>query len=183
MPILKSVYLSKVAAAAAAVADKEVPVFTGVFVERAKSGRANCPVCNTKNEAGEHRVGVDSLAGGRFVTVWIHPKCWLTQAIAFSRNTSGRGACKVTKKPFQKEDLRFGYRMGGSDSWSHVSLEGIAKILPSVMSAYPSFTIEQIEGFEALTQKEKDQVREALEGAEDEVDELEKAKEQARTAG
>ena len=26
---------------------------------------------------------------------------------------SGRGACKVTKKPFKKEDLRFGYRVGG----------------------------------------------------------------------
>jgi hypothetical protein len=66
---------------------KDVPFFTSVFVQRAKTGRANCPACNNKIPEGEWRVGVDGIAGGRLVTVWLHPICWLTHGAAFTRNT------------------------------------------------------------------------------------------------
>jgi len=81
--------------AAAALAEKEPELFTGIFVQRAKVGRAKCPVCHQPNEAGEWRVGVEEYAGGRFVVRWVHPKCWLTEGVAFSRNT----VCPILFRP------------------------------------------------------------------------------------
>jgi hypothetical protein len=81
---------------AAALAEKEPELFTGIFVQRAKVGRAKCPVCHRQNEAGEWRVGVEEYAGGRFVVRWVHPKCWLTEGVAFSRNT----VCPIPCRPY-----------------------------------------------------------------------------------
>ena len=40
----------------------------------------------------------------------------------------------MTKIPFEKGQLRFSYRIGGADSWSHVCTKGIGAVLPSVLT-------------------------------------------------
>jgi hypothetical protein len=89
----------------------------------------------------------------------------------------------VTKIPFEKGQLRFSYRIGGADSWSHVCTKGIGAVLPSVLTARPAFLIEQITGWSDLSADEQRAVREAVENAMAGVEALERAKGEARDAG
>jgi len=89
----------------------------------------------------------------------------------------------VTKIPFEKGQLRFSYRIGGADSWSHVCTKGIGAVLPSVLTARPAFLLEQITGWSDLSADEQRAVREAVENAMAGVEALERAKGEARDAG
>lgn len=85
--------------------------------------------------------------------------------------------------PFEKGQLRLGYRSGKCDTWGHLSMKGLGQTLPSAMMACPDFKVEQVAGWPDLSSDEQAQVRGLVEAGIAGAEERERSKEEARDAG
>ena len=64
---------------------------------------ARSPSNHTPNEM------VDKNDGGRTVVEWVHPVCFICHLLMVDEASNDGGECVVSKTPFKKGDLRFGW--------------------------------------------------------------------------
>mmetsp|Transcript_18435 Transcript_18435/g.47259 ORF Transcript_18435/g.47259 Transcript_18435/m.47259 type:complete len:225 (+) Transcript_18435:32-706(+) len=82
-----------------------------LFVKEAKSARSTCRTCGEFIPRGGKRVGMRVYAGGRTVTVWCHPRCWL-DSCEIGYADSNRGKCFAAREKICKGDLRLRFAVG-----------------------------------------------------------------------
>eukprot|EP00746_Dinoflagellata_sp_MGD_P126163 gnl/MRDRNA2_/MRDRNA2_61080_c0_seq1.p1 gnl/MRDRNA2_/MRDRNA2_61080_c0~~gnl/MRDRNA2_/MRDRNA2_61080_c0_seq1.p1 ORF type:complete len:347 (-),score=98.85 gnl/MRDRNA2_/MRDRNA2_61080_c0_seq1:10-1050(-) len=87
-------------------------------VVRATSGRATCKGCNDKISNAAWRIGMQSWVGGRQVSVWQHPRCFVglkgkgSIRVDYAPNAASK--CKCTGEKFQKGELRVKLEVGAT---------------------------------------------------------------------
>ena len=100
--------------------------------ELAKTGRSSCRKCREKIPKDATRIGMKAWIAGRNAMTWQHPACFLS-LVEFTRETSGRTKCKVSKTYFQKDELRVTFH--SHSAASHVRLDELAAALEPLMKS------------------------------------------------
>ncbi|CAE8740169.1 unnamed protein product [Polarella glacialis] len=96
--------------------EPEVERAGGFVVERAKTARSKCRVCDQGVAKDAVRAGVPGYAGGRTTTFWAHGMCFLAQLRA-DYATSRRSLCRGSGQAFVRGELRVGFEVGSAKTW------------------------------------------------------------------
>mmetsp|Transcript_50535 Transcript_50535/g.110569 ORF Transcript_50535/g.110569 Transcript_50535/m.110569 type:complete len:225 (+) Transcript_50535:32-706(+) len=133
-----------------------------LFVKEAKSARSTCRTCGEFIPGGGKRVGMRVYAGGRTVTVWCHPRCWL-DSCEIGYADSNRGKCFAAREKICKGDLRLRFSVGCHQAyWSAKEAVREVRDVHSQGGERPDMT--KWAGIEALEPGHREQLEAWLSG-------------------
>lgn len=87
-----------------------------VRVERAKTARSTCRICDEQVLKDDLRVGMDAFSSGRTMTLWSHASCFL-KSVTVEYASARRGKCKGSGVAFVPGDIRVCFEVAAHKTW------------------------------------------------------------------
>ncbi|EFN57084.1 hypothetical protein CHLNCDRAFT_143861 [Chlorella variabilis] len=127
--------------------------------EQAKSGRSTCRATGELIGQGEWRVGFDTFISGRVATAWMKPLPFLRDCcrLEYCLNPGSQGACKATRRKFEKGEVRFVCTAGDPQKKIYLSVAAAGDELAPVLQhvGRRAFSPTQVGGLEDLAAEDR----------------------------